>query len=183
MKHLAKHIGLLGHLGEFSFKRWLDGRALEVLAEIGVKEGQTVLDFGCGSGTYTIPAAKLVGKNGQVYALDISNKALDKVEEKSKQEGLSNIIRIDATGEENILLKDNTIDLVLLIDVLKDVNDRESLFKEVYRVLKPNGNLTVFPMHMAAEEVEKLATHTGFKMNDEKFQHILIFRKGLKPLE
>ena len=184
MKHLAKHIGLLGHLGEFSFKRWLDGRALEVLAEIGVKEGQTVLDFGCGSGTYTIPAAKLVGKNGKVYALDVSSKALDKVEERAKQEGLCNIIRIDTTGERNISLQDNTMDIVLLINVLKDINNRESLFNEIHRVLRLGGNLTVFPMHMKLEEVEKLGTHAGFKMNDKKFQeHIIIFRKVWETLE
>ena len=178
MKRLAKHIGLLGHLGEYGFKRWLDGHVSEVLAEIGVKEGQNILDFGCGSGTYAIPAAKLVGKNGKVYALDVSNKALDRVEERAKQEGLRNIIRIDATDERNIPLKDRIIDVVLLIDVLKDINNKESLFDEVYRVLRPSGNLTVFPMHMAVEEVEKLGTHAGFKMNDKKFQeHIIIFRK------
>jgi ubiquinone/menaquinone biosynthesis C-methylase UbiE len=178
MKQIAKHIWLLGHLGEFGFKRWLDSHASDVLAEIGVKEGQMVLDFGCGSGTYTIPAGKLVGKNGKVYALDVRSKALNRVEERAKQEGLSNIIRTDATGEENIPLKDNTIDVVLLIDVLKDINNRKSLFNEVYRVLRPSGNLTVFPMHMSAKEVEKLATYTGFKRDDRRFQeHIIIFRK------
>ena len=179
MKRLSKHIGLLGHLGEFSFKRWLDGHASEVLAEIGVKEGQVVLDFGCGSGTYTIPAAKLVGKNGTVYALDVSSKALDRVEERAKQEGLRNILRINTTGEINIPLKDKNIDIVLLIDVLKDIDNRESLFNELYRVLKPSGNLTVFPMHMKVEEVEKLAAYTNFKMDGRRFQeHLIIFRKA-----
>lgn len=179
MKRLLKHIGLLGDLGEFRFKRWLDGHASEVLAEIGVKEGQMVLDFGCGSGTYTIPAAKLVGKKGKVYALDVSSKAMDKMEERAKQEGLSNIIKIDTTGEENIPLKNDTMDIVLLIDVLKDINNREILFKEVYRVLRPSGNLTVFPMHMTVEEVEKLADHTNFKIRDRKFQeHIIIFKNS-----
>jgi ubiquinone/menaquinone biosynthesis C-methylase UbiE len=53
------------------------------------------------------------------------------------------------------------------------------LLKEVYRVLRPSGNLTVFPMHMAVEEVEKLAAHTGFKINDRRFQeNIIIFGKA-----
>jgi len=85
MEGLAKHIGLLGHLGEYGFKRWLDGHASEVLAERGVKEGQVVLDFSCGSGTYAVPAVKSVGKNGKVYALDVSSKTLDRVEERAKQ--------------------------------------------------------------------------------------------------
>jgi ubiquinone/menaquinone biosynthesis C-methylase UbiE len=178
MKRLTKHIGLLGHLGEFGFKRWLDNHASEVLVEIGLKEGQMVLDFGCGAGIYTIPAAKLVGKEGKVYAVDISSKALNRMEERAKQEGLRNIMRVDATGEESIPLKDNTMDIVLLIDVLKDINNREHLFNEVYRVLKPSGVITVYPMHMTMEEVEQFATQTGLKIQDRKFQeHIIIFRK------
>ena len=66
MTWLIKHIGLTKHFGDFRFKRWLDNHASEVLAEIGVKKSQTVLDFGCGSGTYTIPAAKIVGTDGKV---------------------------------------------------------------------------------------------------------------------
>ena len=97
MNRLTKHIGLLGHLDEYRFKRWLDSHASEVLAEIGVRKKQVVLDFGCGSGTYTIPAAKLVGDGGKVYALDINRKALDRIEERAKKEGLMNIVRIDSS--------------------------------------------------------------------------------------
>ena len=57
MKWLAEH------LGEFRFKRWLDKKPSEVLAEVGVRARQAVLDFGCSSGTYTIPAAKLHARN------------------------------------------------------------------------------------------------------------------------
>ena len=48
----------------------LELRALEVLRRIGIKKGQTVLDFGCGYGAYTIPVAEIVGEQGRVYALD-----------------------------------------------------------------------------------------------------------------
>jgi cobalt-precorrin-6B (C15)-methyltransferase len=58
-----------------------------------------VLDFGCGSGTYTIPAAKAVGATGRVYALDINPRALDRVERKAERAGLRNIVRIDASRE------------------------------------------------------------------------------------
>jgi len=71
MKRYLKHLGFAKHLGEFRFKSWLDKNAYEFLAEVSVNKGQSVLDFGCGSGTYTIPAAKLVGESGRVYALDI----------------------------------------------------------------------------------------------------------------
>ena len=48
----------------------LESRGLEVLRRIGIKRGQTVLDFGCGYGAYTIPVAEIVGEQGRVYALD-----------------------------------------------------------------------------------------------------------------
>ena len=51
--------------------------ASEVIKYIGVKAGQSVLDFGCGSGIYTIPVAGIVGKRGKVYALDKAREDLD----------------------------------------------------------------------------------------------------------
>ncbi|MEM2904723.1 MAG: methyltransferase domain-containing protein [Candidatus Bathyarchaeia archaeon] len=102
MKWMTKHVGLTKVTGELQFKRRLDNHALGVLTDLGVKVGDVVLDFGCGSGTYTIAAAKLVGMTGRVYALDINSRALDTVESKARQEGLKNIVRIDASGEEAI---------------------------------------------------------------------------------
>jgi len=178
MKWLMRHFGIMRHLGEVRFKRWLDRNASEVLAEVGVRAGQVVLDFGCGSGTYTIPAAKLVGKRGRVYALDISRRALDRMEKKAKQEGLKNIVRIDASGSEEIRLEDETVDLILLIDVLREIDDREALFDEAYRILKQSGLVSIYPMHVAEEEVERVATSRGLNLEDRKFQgRILIFRK------
>ena len=179
MKWLAEHLHkLIFELGEVRFKRWLDENASEVLAEVGVRAGQAVLDFGCGSGTYTIPAAKLVGEGGRVYALDISGRALDRMEEKAKQEGIKNIVRIDASGGEEIRLEDETIDLMLLIDVLHKIDDRDALFDEAYRILKPGGVVSIYPMHVAEEEVERLATSRGLNLENRKFQgRFLIFRK------
>ncbi|KYH37203.1 MAG: methylase involved in ubiquinone/menaquinone biosynthesis, partial [Candidatus Bathyarchaeota archaeon B24] len=84
MRRLRRHIGFLKEIDEVRFKRWLDRNAQEFLAEVGVGAGKVVLDFGCGSGTYTIPAARLVGDEGKVYALDVRKKALDEVEAKAK---------------------------------------------------------------------------------------------------
>jgi len=165
-------------LGEVRFKRWLDKNAYEVLAEVGVGAGMAVLDFGCGSGTYTIPAAKLVGEGGRVYALDISKRALDRMEKKARKEGLKNIVRIDSSGGEEISLEDETVDLVLLIDVLHEIGNREALFDEVYRVLKRGGAVCIYPMHISTEKVERVAGSRGLNLEARKFRgRILIFRK------
>lgn len=177
MKWLRKHIGLASRLGEFRFKHWLDSHASEFLAEIGVKTCQVVLDFGCGSGTYTIPAAKLVGGDGRVYALDVSRKALKRIEEKARKEGLTNIVRVDASSDERIPLEDETFDQILLIDVLQEIDDKEALFDEAYRILKPGGEVSIYPMHVAEEEVDRLAAKRGLELKDRIQGRVLIFGK------
>ena len=84
MNPLGKHVGFLFHLGEMRFKDWLSRNSLACLTEIGIREGQTVLDIGCGSGTFTIPSATLVGETGTVYALDIDERALNKLRIKAE---------------------------------------------------------------------------------------------------
>ena len=63
----------------------------ESLVEAGLKPGNKVLDYGCGPGFYTIPASKIVGENGKIYALDILSFAVQKVKKTSEKKGLKNI--------------------------------------------------------------------------------------------
>jgi len=178
MKRVGKHLGFLGHLGDFRFKRWLDNNASEFLAEIGVKESQVVLDFGCGSGTYTIPAAGLVGESGKVYALDISRRALERLKEKANRGGLHNIVRHYSSGEGGIRLDDGAVDHVLLVDVLQEIGDREALFDEVHRILKNDGRVSVYPMHMDPDEVVELASGRAFHLIERLFDdRVLVFGK------
>ena len=171
---------LAEHPEEEKYKhQFLDKNPSKVLFEIGVRAGHAVLDFGCGPGTYAIPAAKLVGEGGRVYALDINSGFLDRMEETAKQEGLKNIVRIDSSGEGEIPLENEKIDVMLLIDVLHIVADREALFNEAYRILKRGGFIAVYPMHIEEKEVEELATSRTLKLEDRKFQgRIPIFRKS-----
>jgi tRNA A58 N-methylase Trm61 len=76
-------------------KKELESQAFEVLQRVGITRGQIVLDFGCGSGMYTIPAAKIVGEQGRVYALDKDKKALDELMQKAESTGLRNIEGMD----------------------------------------------------------------------------------------
>jgi ribosomal protein L11 methylase PrmA len=62
---------------ESNLDRWLKHQAEKVLKDIGIEEGHVILDFGCGSGSYSIPAAKIVGKKGKIYALDKDEDALN----------------------------------------------------------------------------------------------------------
>ena len=140
----------------------------EVLRSIGIKRGSVVLDFGCGSGNYTIPAARIVGEEGVVYALDKDEEALDELMRRAESEGLNNVRRIDTKGEVNLKLDDESVDVVLLYDIfwyfpLSDPR-LTSLLKEAYRVLRGSGLLSVIPKHIDPERLREKIEGIGFRL-------------------
>lgn len=147
-------------------EKWLDGKGEAVLREVGIKKCHVVLDFGCGSGNYTIPAAKIVGDKGVVYALDKNRWKLDNLMRRAGSRGLSNIIRIDTSGKIDTRLSDGSIDVILLYDVFWyfPLRDRRLtvLLDELYRVSKPDALFSVFPKHIDVDRLqEKIESH-GF---------------------
>jgi len=171
----------------------LESRVLEALEGVGVRKGQVVLDFGCGSGTYTIPAAKIVGDQGKVYALDKDKEALDKLMQRAKSAGLKNIERMDTSEELRIDLTDDSVDVVLLFDVFHSyyfpqADDRRRLLNEIYSIMKPFAFISLWPKHMESEakdEIERAnfyleSEYSGTLIHDNKDRErgqILIFRK------
>jgi len=111
------------------------------LQKSGVREGQTVLDFGCGSGHFTIAAARMVEDNGKVYALDIHPLAIEAVKRKVAKEGLPNVTTI--LSDRDTGLSDESVDLVLLYRTFYLVKDKQGLLDELHRVLKPDCILSV----------------------------------------
>jgi demethylmenaquinone methyltransferase/2-methoxy-6-polyprenyl-1,4-benzoquinol methylase len=105
----------------------------------GIKSDQTVLEIGCGSGFFSIAAAKMVGSKGKVYATDIHPMAIAETRTKIHQTGLENVI-VEKDDAMNSAFADATFDLVLLYGVVPaPVIALPELTKEIYRLLKPNG--------------------------------------------
>jgi len=132
-------------------ERWIKKDGEIFLKEIGIKEGQIVLDFGCGEGHYTIPAAKVVGEDGRVYGVDKDSGSLDKLLEEAKSERVKNIVLIK-TEDLKLDLEDESVDVVLVYDVIHYIEERRKLFDEIYRVLKKGGSLSVYPKHYRSDE-------------------------------
>ena len=107
-----------------------------------VKEGQTFLDYGCGTGDFTIPAARIVKTMGKVYALDYFPRQLEIVEKKSKNEGLTNIKPILSDSQTD--LPDECVDVAWMCDVLHEVRERRAVLEELHRVLKGEGVLAIY---------------------------------------
>ena len=83
----------------------------KLLRQTGIREHQKVVDFGCGSGNYTFPAARIVGENGSVYALDKDKKVLNELMHKAESTGMYNIFRLDVPKDSDIPLDNESIDV------------------------------------------------------------------------
>jgi len=148
--------------GEMEFREWLTEHAFEVLTQTGVSRGQTVLDYGCGSGTFTIPSSRIVGKRGKVYAFEARSDRLERVREKAKEAALGNIVTVlSDSSKPGIDLPDKRIDIILVYDMMHEVEDREGLLQELHRVLKREGILSVFPMHMGTDNLINVMREYG----------------------
>lgn len=131
----------------------------KILKEAGIQPGHTVLDYGCGPGSHSIAAAKLVGQSGKVYALDIHPLAIRCVQKKTSRKGLKNIETINsdcATG-----LQDGSLDVVLLYDTFHELNDPRKVLAELGRVLKPEGLLSFSDHHMKEQEITSGVAESG----------------------
>jgi len=147
--------------GEMEFREWLVDNAELVLREIGLKAGQSILDFGCGPGIFTIPAAEIAGESGSVIALDVRSQPLERVREKAVNVGLDNIrtILVESPDLSTGIPKES-LDVILVFDMLHSVTDSQRFFLELHRVLKKSGFLSIFPMHLGTEKLLKLVAES-----------------------
>ncbi len=126
---------------------WIKKEGTVFLKKVGIRKGQTVLDFGCRIGNYTIPAARIVDKDGLVYALDKDADSLETLRERVEENGFENIVLLETNGSLEINLEDNSLDVVLAYDVLHLIDNRKELYKQIYRVLRKDGLFSVYPKH------------------------------------
>lgn len=114
----------------------------DVLVKLGLNSKIcNVAEFGCGYGTFTIPAAKVI--KGEIFALDIEPDMIEKTQKRAQEQGLNNVKTVlrdfvtDGSG-----LKDESVDFVMLFNILHAENP-DKLLHEAYRILKPKGILSI----------------------------------------
>jgi len=116
-----------------------------ILNQLGLSHGMHVADFGSGSGFYTLEAARMVGSDGRVYAIDVQKSMLSHTSEEARREGLHNIEFVwgDIEKEGGSKVLPNSMDVVILANTLFQIENKNVLAQEVKRVLKPGGRLLV----------------------------------------
>ena len=101
-----------------------------------------VVDFGCGYGTFSIPAAKIV--RGKVYAIDIEPEMIEEIRRKARENRLDNVkVMLRDFMSEGSGLEDRSVDYVMLFNILYTTEEPERLFKEAYRILRKGGKVAI----------------------------------------
>ena len=139
-----------------------------------IQAGQKVLEVGCGTGYFTIPAAKLVGDSGLIHAIDIYPPSIEYVTRKVRDAKLTNV-KISNADANDTKLPNNSFDLILLFGVIPaPILPLNRLLPEMHRLLKSSGSLavwTAFPWWSPTSMTRsKLFTYTGKSNGVHMFQ-------------
>lgn len=169
-----------------------------IIKKSGISEKMKVADLGCGAlGHFVFPTAKVVGKKGKMYAVDILKTILENLQKRAKQEGLDNIIEMVWTDLEIFgatKIESGSLDVAMLINTLYQSHKRVEILRESIRMLKKDGKLLVVeweniatPLGPPAEERVKseslvsAAPKLGLKLEEEfeagQYHYGLIFTK------
>jgi len=129
----------LGWLVNNPIRRWYTRHLLDA---VGIKAGETVLELGCGPGTFTVEAAQRLGPTGKLIAVDIQPRMIAQAERRVREAGLTNV-EFHVAGAYELPIDDESIDRAFLITVLPEIPDQPRALRELHRVLKPTGLLSI----------------------------------------
>lgn len=169
-------------------------RVPDVFTAMGLAPGSTVADIGAGDGFFTTRLARAVGPTGKVYAVDISQGALDRLGRRVREEGLTNVEPILGTPTDPRL--PGGLHAVLIVDTYPQLEDPVALLEKIVDTLAPNGRIGIIdfktdgaggPGPPSSDRIDpqvivRDAARAGLKLRShEKFlryQYLLVFTKG-----
>lgn len=147
----------------------------KIIKASGIKRGMKVVDLGCGSGAYTLEIAKVLGEGSEVYAVDLQEEMLRKLEAKLEKADDSNMACISAfVGDaEDLPFDDSSVDAVFITSTLQEFGDKEKALKEIKRVLRDASSLIISEVafdidYYMQSTVCKMARNAGFHLYDIK---------------
>ncbi|MHA2026636.1 MAG: class I SAM-dependent methyltransferase [Candidatus Thorarchaeota archaeon] len=156
-----------------------------ILEALDPRPGMEIVEFGCGSGYYTVEVAKAIQPAGLVFAVDIQQGMLDKLKERMEREGIENIIPILADAEGEIPLDAGIADAVFSVTVLPEIPDPPKALLQVKRLLKEDGifinaEFLIDPDFPLRRTVVKWASQAGLKLKRQignALRYVLVFAK------
>ncbi len=166
--------------------------------KLGLREGMTVCDLGCGNGYWTLPMAKKVGAAGRILAVDIQREMLQKLRVRAARAKIENVTPIHGRIDDP-KLPPGEVDLLLMVDVYHEFSHPESMLWGIRNSLKPEGVVALLEyreedptvpikrLHkMSKKQIMKEYQHNGFKLvrefNSLPWQHLMFFARDDSPL-
>ena len=147
-------------------RRWLQNPQ-KILSPF-VKEGMKVLDVGCGPGFFSVELAKMVGTNGKVYAVDLQEGMLQKLQNKIRGTSLEKVIQLIKCEKDKIVIPEK-VGFILAFYMVHEVPDKDKLFTTLKNFLNEKGELLIVEpklFHVSKKEFTSTiskAEAVGFK--------------------
>ncbi len=150
----------------------------------GIKPGMTVLEVGPGNGRYTLETARRVGSTGKVIAIDIEPKMIERVTQRARAEGVTNL-EAKVADIYNLPFEEGVFDAIDMIAVIGEIPEPERAMREFYRVLKPFGTLAFSelladPDYPLAQTLIRMACKAKFRLQKKVggfFSYTVVFEK------
>lgn len=167
----------------------------EIVSQFGIESNIKVADFGSGSGDFAIAIADLISTRGKVYAIDVLESAHQSLRSRYKIKGITNIelILANLECESGSNLPKESVDLVMIHNIMFQVSNKKNLILEAHRVIKANGKLALVEWDMTSpigppknlrlpeREIVSLIQNSGFEISHRvdagKYHYGYIFNK------
>lgn len=177
-----------------------DPRRLQLLAptniliQSGLVAGAIMVDIGCGTGYFTVPAAELVGNQGMVYGLDVSDEMIAVAKVKAEASHLSNVVFLQINGK-NFPLPNGAVDYVLASMVVHEIDDLALFFREIQRILRVSGKLVIIEWmphddvtmgppvadRISRSDLKLVLEKSGFKITGEQILNFEMYELTAVP--
>ena len=172
-------------------QRDIEQKPDEVIAAMGIKEGEAIADIGAGSGYFSFRFAPYVGKTGRVYAVDINADMILYMNRHIRDKKIENVVTVLSAAEDP-LLADNSIDRFFICNTWHHVSQQPQYIQLMKKMLRPGGQIIIVDyfkkplpvgpppeMKMARNDVVKQMEQGGLKLTKEHtflpYQYFLVF--------